>query len=125
MGHRMYLPQPILRSNLTLGILSLLEGVQEDERPLWLSFSLERPKMLGGDLTLCHSFPGGVRITGPYERQPPAMNNKGAGIAPTVCGGQVGYSGPFVPEEGKKKAPAWLWLLGNIELLTFNILWQA
>lgn len=64
-GHRTYLPQPILRSNLTLEVLSSLERVQEDEQPLWLSFSLERPKLLGGNLTLCHSFPGRVRIMGP------------------------------------------------------------
>lgn len=33
-GPRKYLPQPILRSDLILGILSLFEGFQEEEQPL-------------------------------------------------------------------------------------------
>lgn len=61
------------------------------------------------------------------EGQPPVLNNKGAGVlgGKGAWRGQAGYSGPFFPEQGKEKAPAWLWLWGNIELLPFNILWQA
>lgn len=81
--------------------------------------------MLDEDLALCHSFPGVVSVKGPLERQPPVMRNRGVNTAPTVCGCQAGYSGPLLPEQGKKKASARLWLLSNTELLTFNILWQA
>lgn len=55
------------------------------------------------------------------EGQLPVVNIKSAGILGGALEGSAGYSGPFLPELVKEKAAAWLWLLGNIELLPFNI----
>lgn len=119
-GHWKYLPQPILGQIWHWESSLYLKKSGREAAPLTLSLPQEANNV-GWRPSSLPFIPRSCQHHGTLRKAAPSHEQHTWGAS----GGQAGDSEQFLPEQGKEKSLVWLWLLGNIELLTFNILWQG